>query len=82
MINYFFFLNKIYVSFRCIYYCFYVLQESEILRQLITKDELEPLADKCTKVYVWHTRTEKPKMNEENKLRAKSSKGSNDGIEV
>ncbi|XP_077291573.1 galactosylgalactosylxylosylprotein 3-beta-glucuronosyltransferase I-like isoform X2 [Arctopsyche grandis] len=57
-------------------------QESEILRQLITKDELEPLADKCTKVYVWHTRTEKPKMNEENKLRAKNPKGSNDGLEV
>lgn len=35
--------------------------ESEFLSKFITKDELEPLADNCTKVYVWHTRTEKPK---------------------
>ncbi|RZB66648.1 galactosylgalactosylxylosylprotein 3-beta-glucuronosyltransferase I, partial [Asbolus verrucosus] len=35
-------------------------QESEFLSYFITKEELEPLADNCTKVYVWHTRTEKP----------------------
>ncbi|KAF2902547.1 hypothetical protein ILUMI_03647 [Ignelater luminosus] len=35
-------------------------QESEFLSYFTTKDELEPLADNCTKVYVWHTRTEKP----------------------
>ncbi|KAJ8922710.1 hypothetical protein NQ315_007745 [Exocentrus adspersus] len=36
------------------------LQESEFLSYFTTKEELEPLADNCTKVYVWHTRTEKP----------------------
>lgn len=35
-------------------------QESEFLSYFVTKEELEPLADNCTKVYVWHTRTEKP----------------------
>ncbi|CAG9820154.1 unnamed protein product [Phaedon cochleariae] len=35
-------------------------QESEFLSFFTTKEELEPLADNCTKVYVWHTRTEKP----------------------
>lgn len=35
-------------------------QESEFLSYFTTKEDLEPLADKCTKVYVWHTRTEKP----------------------
>ncbi|XP_044254608.1 galactosylgalactosylxylosylprotein 3-beta-glucuronosyltransferase I [Tribolium madens] len=35
-------------------------QESEFLTYFTTKEELEPLADNCTKVYVWHTRTEKP----------------------
>jgi len=36
-------------------------QESTILA-ITTKEELEPKADKCTKVYVWHTRTENPKL--------------------
>lgn len=36
------------------------LQESEFLSYFTSMAELEPLADKCTKVYVWHTRTEKP----------------------
>lgn len=39
--------------------------ESDFLSLLITKEELEPLADNCTKVYVWHTRTEKTKVNSE-----------------
>lgn len=39
------------------------LQESEFLGYFTTMAELEPLADKCTKVYVWHTRTEKPVVN-------------------
>ncbi|XP_076274651.1 glucuronyltransferase I isoform X1 [Rhynchophorus ferrugineus] len=38
------------------------MQESEFLSFFTTKDQLEPLADRCTKVYVWHTRTEKPKI--------------------
>lgn len=39
--------------------------ESDFLSLLTTKEELEPLADNCTKVYVWHTRTEKTKVNSE-----------------
>lgn len=35
-------------------------QESEFLSYFTSKEELEPLADNCTKVYVWHTRTENP----------------------
>lgn len=35
-------------------------QESQFLAYFTTKEQLEPLADNCTKVYVWHTRTEKP----------------------
>jgi len=38
-------------------------QESTILGAVITKEELEPKADMCSKVYVWHTRTENPKLN-------------------
>ncbi|XP_066582909.1 galactosylgalactosylxylosylprotein 3-beta-glucuronosyltransferase I isoform X2 [Prorops nasuta] len=56
-------------------------QESAILQQLITKDQLEPLADCCTKVYVWHTRTEPPLLNAEQML-IKKGKRSNAGIEV
>uniref|UniRef100_A0A1B6H6B8 Galactosylgalactosylxylosylprotein 3-beta-glucuronosyltransferase n=1 Tax=Homalodisca liturata TaxID=320908 RepID=A0A1B6H6B8_9HEMI len=56
-------------------------QESELLTHLTTKERLEPLADGCTKVYVWHTRTEAPKLNMEDKLIAKG-KSSNKGIEV
>lgn len=56
-------------------------QESEILRQIVTRNELEPLADCCTKVYVWHTRTEPPQLNVE-QLLIKTGKRSNVGIEV
>ncbi|XP_061433016.1 galactosylgalactosylxylosylprotein 3-beta-glucuronosyltransferase 1-like isoform X2 [Lethenteron reissneri] len=35
-------------------------QESSLLEQLVTRDQLEPKADNCTKVLVWHTRTSKP----------------------
>lgn len=56
-------------------------QESEILGQIVTRDELEPLADCCTKVYVWHTRTEPPQLNVE-QLLIKKGKRSNAGIEV
>ncbi|XP_076281418.1 glucuronyltransferase I [Lasioglossum baleicum] len=56
-------------------------QESEILRQIVTRDELEPLADCCTKVYVWHTRTEPPQLKVE-QLLIKKGKPSNLGIEV
>ncbi|XP_014229295.1 galactosylgalactosylxylosylprotein 3-beta-glucuronosyltransferase I-like [Trichogramma pretiosum] len=56
-------------------------QESEILKQVTTRDELEGLADGCTKVYVWHTRTQAPVLNTESILN-KKGKSSNDGIEV
>lgn len=39
------------------------MQESEFLSYFTRKEELEPLADQCTKVYVWHTRTETPKIS-------------------
>ncbi|CAH1104933.1 unnamed protein product [Psylliodes chrysocephalus] len=40
-------------------------QESQFLSYFTTKENLEPLADNCTKVYVWHTRTEKPVVKSE-----------------
>ncbi|XP_073982442.1 galactosylgalactosylxylosylprotein 3-beta-glucuronosyltransferase I-like [Rhodnius prolixus] len=46
-------------------------QETHMLQQLTTRDHLEPKADNCTQVLVWHTRTEAPKLTEEHKLRAK-----------
>ncbi|XP_067048033.1 galactosylgalactosylxylosylprotein 3-beta-glucuronosyltransferase 3-like [Acropora muricata] len=35
--------------------------ESSLLRQITTVKELEPVTQNCSKVYVWHTRTETPK---------------------
>lgn len=41
-------------------------QESTFLENLgIHRYNMEPLAEMCTKVYVWHTRTEKPKLSKE-----------------
>ncbi|XP_014206811.1 galactosylgalactosylxylosylprotein 3-beta-glucuronosyltransferase I [Copidosoma floridanum] len=57
------------------------LQESKILQQVTTRKELEGLADGCTKVYVWHTRTSTPALNAEKNLK-KMGKSSNAGIEV
>jgi len=38
-------------------------QESHFLRSLnLSREDLEPKADGCTKVYVWHTRTERTKL--------------------
>ncbi|XP_030648577.1 galactosylgalactosylxylosylprotein 3-beta-glucuronosyltransferase 1 [Chanos chanos] len=42
-------------------------QESSLLRELVTLNDLEPKADNCTKVLVWHTRTEKPVLVNEGK---------------
>ncbi|XP_022095710.1 galactosylgalactosylxylosylprotein 3-beta-glucuronosyltransferase 3-like [Acanthaster planci] len=36
--------------------------ESSLLVSLVTMDDLEPKASLCTRIYVWHTRTEKPKL--------------------
>ncbi|CAK1543178.1 unnamed protein product [Leptosia nina] len=44
-------------------------QESEILKYFTTQKELEPLADNCTKVYAWHTRTQKPAITNPKKLK-------------
>ncbi|CAB3405277.1 unnamed protein product [Caenorhabditis bovis] len=41
-------------------------QESTFLEKLgIHRYNMEPLAENCTKVYVWHTRTEKSKLSKE-----------------
>lgn len=51
-------------------------QESEFLRHLVSSlDELEPKADDCTKVLVWHTRTEKVDLRQETKRSQKSDHG-------
>uniref|UniRef100_A0A1A8ML15 Galactosylgalactosylxylosylprotein 3-beta-glucuronosyltransferase n=1 Tax=Nothobranchius pienaari TaxID=704102 RepID=A0A1A8ML15_9TELE len=55
--------------------------ESSFLKGLVTMDELEPKADNCTKVLVWHTRTEKPKMKREEALQAQGL-GSDPAVEV
>ncbi|XP_053951240.1 galactosylgalactosylxylosylprotein 3-beta-glucuronosyltransferase I [Anastrepha ludens] len=56
-------------------------QESEILRHLTTKQQLQPLANNCRDVLVWHTRTEKTNLGAEIKLN-KEGKRSNEGMEV
>ncbi|KAJ8367306.1 hypothetical protein AAFF_G00321160 [Aldrovandia affinis] len=48
--------------------------ESSFLQGLVTMDELEPKAEMCTKVLVWHTRTEKPKMKREEALQKQGCK--------
>ncbi|XP_063774122.1 galactosylgalactosylxylosylprotein 3-beta-glucuronosyltransferase 3 isoform X2 [Pseudophryne corroboree] len=55
--------------------------ESSLLGQLVTVSELEPRADNCTKIWVWHTRTEKPKLKQEDLLE-KQGRGSNPKIQV
>ncbi|XP_053703762.1 galactosylgalactosylxylosylprotein 3-beta-glucuronosyltransferase 1 [Synchiropus splendidus] len=42
-------------------------QESSLLKKLVTLSDLEPKAANCTKVLVWHTRTEKPVLVNEGK---------------
>lgn len=56
-------------------------QESEILRHMVVVRDLQPLANFCRDIYVWHTRTESPKLDAETKLR-KDAPPSNDGMEV
>ncbi|XP_073514573.1 galactosylgalactosylxylosylprotein 3-beta-glucuronosyltransferase 3 [Phyllobates terribilis] len=55
--------------------------ESSLLGPLVTVGELEPKADNCTKIWVWHTRTEKPKLKQEDLLE-KQGKGSDPKILV
>ncbi|CAL8364243.1 unnamed protein product [Lota lota] len=42
-------------------------QESNLLSELVSLSDLEPKADNCTTVLVWHTRTEKPVLVNEGK---------------
>ncbi|XP_067253725.1 galactosylgalactosylxylosylprotein 3-beta-glucuronosyltransferase 1 [Chanodichthys erythropterus] len=42
-------------------------QESSLLQDLVTLSDLEPKASNCTKVLVWHTRTERPLLVNEGK---------------
>ncbi|XP_056593221.1 galactosylgalactosylxylosylprotein 3-beta-glucuronosyltransferase 1 isoform X2 [Triplophysa dalaica] len=42
-------------------------QESSLLQDLVTLSDLEPRAANCTKVLVWHTRTERPVLVNEGK---------------
>jgi len=57
-------------------------QESEFLKHFATLDDLEVKADNCTKVYVWHTRTEAPNLKQEEILRKAGKPASNVGIQV
>ncbi|KAF7663818.1 hypothetical protein LDENG_00198120 [Lucifuga dentata] len=45
------------------------MQESDFLKQITKVTELEPKANNCTQVLVWHTRTEKPHLANEPKHR-------------
>ncbi|XP_004524928.1 galactosylgalactosylxylosylprotein 3-beta-glucuronosyltransferase I [Ceratitis capitata] len=56
-------------------------QESEILRHITTREKLQPLANNCRDVLVWHTRTEKTNLVSEVKLN-KEGKRSDEGMEV
>ncbi|EDW86346.1 uncharacterized protein Dwil_GK15595 [Drosophila willistoni] len=56
-------------------------QESEILRHLTTREQLQPLANQCRDVLVWHTRTEKTKLTSEEALQ-RQGKRSDGGMEV
>ncbi|XP_054656161.1 galactosylgalactosylxylosylprotein 3-beta-glucuronosyltransferase 3 [Dunckerocampus dactyliophorus] len=55
--------------------------ESSFLQGLVTMDQLEPKAEDCSLVLVWHTRTEKPKMKREEALQAQGL-GSDPHVEV
>ncbi|XP_073430389.1 galactosylgalactosylxylosylprotein 3-beta-glucuronosyltransferase 1-like isoform X1 [Dendrobates tinctorius] len=37
-------------------------QESSLLQDLVTIDELEPKAENCSKIMVWHTKTQTPRI--------------------
>ncbi|XP_078504148.1 galactosylgalactosylxylosylprotein 3-beta-glucuronosyltransferase 2 [Lissotriton helveticus] len=50
------------------------MQESDFLKQITTVGELEPKANNCTKILVWHTRTEKVNLGNEPKYHQDSVK--------
>lgn len=50
--------------------------ESHFLKQFVKSwADLEPKADKCTKILVWHTKTQNPTLHEEKKLKRPSHEG-------
>jgi galactosylgalactosylxylosylprotein 3-beta-glucuronosyltransferase 3 len=53
-------------------------QESEILRQVTTREQLQPIAPQ--QILVWHTRTEASKMDNELKLAKNGQPPSDDGM--
>ncbi|EPQ02221.1 Galactosylgalactosylxylosylprotein 3-beta-glucuronosyltransferase 3 [Myotis brandtii] len=55
--------------------------ESSLLSHLVDPKDLEPRAANCTRVLVWHTRTEKPKMKQEEQLQ-RQGRGSDPAVEV
>ncbi|RXG57123.1 Galactosylgalactosylxylosylprotein 3-beta-glucuronosyltransferase I [Armadillidium vulgare] len=55
--------------------------ETDFLEKLATREDLEPKADSCTKVLVWHTQTSDPDLLREEKLKVQG-KRSNLGMEV
>ncbi|XP_036151470.1 galactosylgalactosylxylosylprotein 3-beta-glucuronosyltransferase 3 isoform X2 [Myotis myotis] len=55
--------------------------ESSLLSHLVDPKDLEPRAANCTRVLVWHTRTEKPKMKQEEQLQ-RQGRGSDPAMEV
>ncbi|KAL5009044.1 hypothetical protein ScPMuIL_014625 [Solemya velum] len=58
-------------------------QESSILTSLGVKmQDLEPKAQNCTKILVWHTRTEKTKLKNEELMRRSYGRGSNLNMEI
>ena len=58
-------------------------QESEFLRHVVSDlKELEPKGEGCTKVYVWHTRTEKVNLAQEQKRKTMNLPPSDSNMEV
>ncbi|XP_075899155.1 galactosylgalactosylxylosylprotein 3-beta-glucuronosyltransferase 2 [Nelusetta ayraudi] len=45
------------------------MQEPDFLKQITKVTDLEPKANNCTRVLVWHTRTQAPYLNEDSKQR-------------
>jgi galactosylgalactosylxylosylprotein 3-beta-glucuronosyltransferase 3 len=57
-------------------------QETYFLRQLVGLVDLEPKANNCTQVLVWHTRTDPANLKNEDKLKLRGLQGSDPNIEV
>lgn len=57
-------------------------QESFFLSQLVDLTDLEPKANNCTEVLVWHTRTQPANLKNEDKLKRRGLQGSDPKVEV